>query len=139
MAKDRKSAGKRPKPAGKNKIPRKAPKKDPKKPLGKAASKAVKVVRGPAGAPGEPGPKGEPGAIGQRGPAGAQGPMGPMGPQGPQGMRGEPGPRGEPGIGVRYTGPVREAECHLLVTPDGSLRYVMNGKTFIVQLTPVAL
>ncbi len=94
--------------------------------------------RGPAGPAGERGPRGE---------TGATGPQGPVGPQGPQGARGEPGARGEqgpagragePGVGIRYDGgPERAAECHLLVAADGTLRYVMNGKAYAVQLTPV--
>ena|SRR5271157_1273366 len=98
------------------------------------------------------GDKGDRGAVGERGPkgeAGATGPQGPVGPQGPQGARGEQGPRGEPGpagpagprsepgIGIRYEGAERESDCHLVVAADGTLRYVMNGKAYQVQLTPI--
>jgi len=103
----------------------------------------------PSGPKGEKGDRGAPGDRGPKGETGATGPQGPVGPQGPQGARGEQGPRGEPGpagpagprsepgIGVRYEGAERESDCHLLVAVDGTLRYVMNGKTYLVQLTPV--
>ena len=103
-----------------------------------SGQKGDKGERGPAGLAGERGPKGE---------AGATGPQGPVGPQGPQGARGEAGPRGEPGpvgsrgeagIGLRYEGSGnRESVCYLLIAADGTLRYVMNGKTYAVQMAPV--
>jgi hypothetical protein len=94
--------------------------------------------KGDRGAAGERGPKGETGATGPQGPVGPQGPQGARGESGPRGEPGPAGPRGEPGIGVRYEGTgARETGCHLLVAADGTLRYVMNGKTYLVQLAPV--
>ena len=87
---------------------------------------------------GERGPKGEPGATGPQGPVGPQGPQGARGDPGPRGEQGAAGPRGEPGVGIRYEGSGnRETACHLLIAADGTLRYVMNGKTYMVQLTPI--
>jgi hypothetical protein len=101
-----------------------------------AGPKGDKGERGPVG---ERGPKGEPGATGPQGPVG---PQGPQGARGEQGQRGEPGPAGstgEPGIGIRYEGSgSRESVCYLVVGADGTLRYVMNGKPYTVQLTPIA-
>ena len=100
----------------------------------------LKGDKGDRGAAGERGPKGENGSTGPQGPVGPQGPQGARGEQGP---RGEPGPagtggpRGEPGIGIRFEGEGREPVGHLLVAADGTLRYVVNGKTYLVQLTPV--
>lgn len=99
----------------------------------------------PQGEKGERGPVGPAGERGQRGEPGATGLQGPVGPQGPQGARGEPGPRGEQGLpgvrgdtggGVRYEGGDRDSQCYLQVGADGTLRYVMNGKVYTVQLTP---
>jgi hypothetical protein len=104
--------------------------------LGIAAGQ--KGERGPAGAAGERGPKGEPGATGPQGPVGPQGPQGARGEPGPRGEQGPAGMRGEAGVGVRYEGSAnRESVCYLLIASDGTLRYVMNGKTYNVQLTPL--
>ena len=104
-----------------------------------AGQKGDKGERGPAGAPGDRGPKGEPGSTGPQGPVGPQGPQGARGEAGPRGEAGATGPRGEPGIGMRYEGSGnRESVCYLLVAADGTLRYVMNGKTYTVQITPLA-
>jgi hypothetical protein len=110
-----------------------------------AGQKGDKGERGPAGPAGERGAKGETGATGPQGPVGPQGPQGARGEAGPRGepgARGEPGPagaHGEPGIGIRYEGGAnREPVCYLQVAPDGTLRYVMNGKAYTVQLTPIA-
>ena len=96
-----------------------------------------KGERGPAGPPGERGPKGD---------VGPQGPQGPVGPQGPQGSRGEPGARGEAGgkgdkgelgPGVRYaSGPQEASSTYLFVDSDGSLKFVRQGKAYLVQLVP---
>ncbi len=97
-----------------------APRRKPAK-AKKAARPVVKAVpgpRGPAGAPGERGPKGEQGL---------------MGPQGPRGDRGE---RGEPGPGIRYEGGGSPGSSYLVVGADGSLKFVRQGTTFIVQLVP---
>ena len=95
--------------------------------------------RGQAGAPGERGPKGEPGSAGQQGPVGPQGPQGSRGDPGLRAEQGLPGPRGEPGTGIRHAqGAVTAASHYLLVEADGTLRYVMNGKTYMVPLVPVA-
>ncbi len=100
--------------------------------------------KGERGERGAPGPQGEKGAKGEQG---QTGPQGPVGPQGPQGARGEPGPRGEQGpagqrgdagIGVRYANGSMEASTYLVVEADGALRFVMNGKSYTVQLTPPA-
>ena len=100
--------------------------------------KGDKGERGPAGLGGERGPKGEPGATGPQGPVGPQGPQGARGEPGARGEQGPAGGRGELGIGVRYEGSGnRESVCYLLIAADGTLRYVMNGKTYTVQLTPV--
>ena len=106
------------------------------------------IPRGEKGSPGERGPSGAAGERGPKGEAGPAGPQGPVGPQGPQGSRGDPGargeqgpagPRGEPGPGIRHAqGAVTAASHYLLVEADGSLRYVMNGKSYAVQLTPLA-
>ena len=103
-----------------------------------SGQKGDKGERGPAGLAGERGPKGEPGATGPQGPVGPQGPQGARGDPGPRGEQGPAGPRGEPGVGIRYEGSAnRETECHLLIAADGTLRYVMSGKTYMVQLTPI--
>jgi hypothetical protein len=109
-----------------------------------AGQKGDKGERGPAGPPGERGLRGETGPAGPQGPVGPQGPQGARsepGPRGEAGSRGEPGAagaRGETGIGVRYEGGARENVCYLVVSPEGTLRYVMNGKRYTVQLTPEA-
>jgi hypothetical protein len=99
--------------------------------------RGLKGERGPAGPDGRKGDKGEPGQTG---------PQGPVGPQGPQGSRGEPGPRGEQGptgqkgsagIGVRYAVSSMEASAYFLAEADGTLRWVVNGKSYTVQLTPL--
>jgi hypothetical protein len=106
-----------------------------------AGMKGDKGERGPAGPAGERGQKGEPGATGPQGPVGPQGPQGARGETGSRGEQGPAGPaspKGETGIGLRYEGTgSREALCYLLVAADGTLRYVMNGKTYQVQLTPM--
>ncbi|MGA2642902.1 MAG: hypothetical protein ABSG21_18580 [Spirochaetia bacterium] len=103
-----------------------------------SGQKGDKGERGPAGLNGERGLKGETGATGPQGPVGPQGPQGARGEAGPRGEQGPAGARGETGIGVRYEGSgSRESLCYLLIAADGSLRYVMNGKTYTVQLTPV--
>ncbi len=105
----------------------------------------------PKGEKGEPGPTG---MQGERGPKGESGPQGPVGPQGPQGARGEPGQKGEPGakgergekgekgdpgIGIRYGGkPGIEKTAFLMVDNDGTLKYVKDGKSYILQLSPEA-
>jgi hypothetical protein len=95
--------------------------------------------RGTAGAPGERGPKGETGAAGPQGPVGPQGPQGSRGDPGPRGEQGPAGVKGEPGAGIRHAqGAVTATNHYLLVEADGTLRYVSNGRTFTVQLTPVA-
>ena len=106
------------------------------------------IPSGLKGDKGERGPAGLPGGSRTQGRARFNRPAGPVGPQGPQGARGEPGPRGEAGpagprgetgIGVRYEGSGnRESVCYLLVAADGTLRYVMNEKTYTVQIAPVA-
>jgi hypothetical protein len=107
----------------------------------------IEVPRGPKGDRGERGPSGPEGEKGGRGEHGQTGPQGPVGPQGPQGARGEPGPRGEQGptgqkgdagIGIRYAVGSMEASTYLLVEADGTLRCVVNGKSYAVQLTPPA-
>ena len=154
------------KPAGKKKDTEKSPKeKKGKKPLfagvaaealapGEAPTARIDeatrtlVLGIPSGLKGDKGDRGAAGERGPKGEIGPTGPQGPVGPQGPQGARGEQGPRGEPGpagpdgprsepgIGVRYEVTGRESDCHLLVAADGALRYVMNGKTYQVQLIP---
>lgn len=103
------------------------------------------VPRGPEGPKGEQGPTGPGGERGPKGDLGAQGPQGPVGPQGPQGgagPRGEVGPRGErgqAGVGIRYAdGGAAEAAPYLLIEKDGSLAYVANGVTYLVQLAPAS-
>ena len=51
-------------------------------------------------------------------------------------MRGEAGPRGEPGIGIRYEG-ASAGSSYLQISSDGSLKFVNQGRTFVVQLVPV--
>jgi hypothetical protein len=166
MPKDKKKKDGGMKPAGKKKDMGKSPKEKKGKKTFFAALTAEPLAPGGAptarfdepsgtlvlGLPsGLKGDKGDRGAAGDRGPkgeTGSTGPQGPVGPQGPQGARGEQGPRGEPGpggpagprsepgIGIRYEGAGHESDCHLLVAADGTLRYVMNGKTYLVQLTP---
>jgi hypothetical protein len=94
--------------------------------------------RGQAGAAGERGPKGEAGPAGQQGPVGPQGPQGSRGDPGARGEQGPVGPRGEPGAGIRHAQGVSAVSHYLQVEADGTLRYVMNGKSFTVQLAPVA-
>jgi len=94
--------------------------------------------KGATGAQGEKGPKGDPGQTGPQGPVGPQGPQGARGEPGPRGEQGPAGQRGEPGIGVRYAAGSMEASTYLLVEADGTLRYVVNGKSHTVQLTPPA-
>jgi hypothetical protein len=107
----------------------------------------LQIPRGPRGERGERGATGPQGEKGAKGEPGQTGPLGPVGPQGPQGARGEPGPRGEQGVaghkgdtgaGVRYAAGSMEASAYLLVEADGTLRYVLNGKSYTVQLTPPA-
>ncbi len=94
--------------------------------------------KGERGLAGERGPKGETGATGPQGPVGPQGPQGARGEAGPRGESGQVGGRGEQGIGLRYEGSGnRESVCYLLIAADGTLRYVMNGKTYAVQMAPV--
>jgi hypothetical protein len=103
-----------------------------------SGQKGDKGDRGPAGAAGERGPKGETGSTGPQGPVGPQGPQGARGEAGPRSEPGPAGVRGEPGIGLRYEeSGNRESVCYLLIATDGTLRYVMNGKTYMVQLTPI--
>ncbi len=99
----------------------------------------------PRGENGERGPAGAPGERGVKGDAGAQGPVGPQGPQGMRGeagARGEPGvkgEKGEPGIGVHYAkGPAEGSSTYFFVDSDGSLKFVRQGATFIVQLVPAS-
>ena len=104
-----------------------------------AGQKGDKGELGPAGAGGDRGPKGEPGTTGPQGPVGPQGPQGARGESGPRGDPGPAGTHGEPGVGIRYEGSGnRESVCYLLVAADGTLRYVMNGKTYTVQIAQVA-
>jgi hypothetical protein len=166
MPKDKKKAGAGSKTAGKEKGPGKPPKEKKAKKVALTNVTAEALAPGAAptarldqtsgtlvlGLPAGPkGDKGERGPVGERGPKGepgATGPQGPVGPQGPQGARGESGQRGEPGPagahgdlgpGIRYEGSGnRESVCYLLIGADGTLRYVMNGKTYTVQLTPIA-
>jgi hypothetical protein len=87
------------------------------------------------------GQKGERGEHGAPGPQGEKGAKGEPGQTGPQGARGEPGPsghKGDGGIGVRYAVGSMEASAYLQVEADGTLHYVLNGKSYTVQLTPPA-
>jgi hypothetical protein len=102
-----------------------------------SGQKGDKGERGPSGTAGERGTKGEPGATGPQGPVGPQGPQGARGEQGPRGEAGTAGSHGEPGVGIAYEGGTRLTDCRLVIAADGSLRYVMNGRTFAVQLTPI--
>jgi hypothetical protein len=100
---------------------------------------ALGLPQGAQGVQGERGPKGEAGPAGPQGPVGPQGPQGSRGDAGARGEQGPSGVRGEPGTGVRYAqGAATPANCHLLVEADGTLRYVMNGKIYTVQLTLAA-
>ncbi len=99
----------------------------PKKAAKKAARPAAKPLQAVRGERGPAGPQGE------RGPQGPQGERGPQGPPGQPGMRGE---RGEPGIGVRYEGGASPSGSYLAIGADGSLKFVRQGTTFIVQLVP---
>lgn len=161
MPKDKGKKGKKEKAEAKAEANAAAPKKEKKLPKGAIASVAAETVEpgqpayaklDPAsgalslGLPrGERGERGPAGPQGERGPKGEQGPQGPVGPQGPQGARGEPGLRGErgekgeAGIGIRYAaGPGGETSIYLFVDSDGTLKFVKQGATFIVQLVPAA-
>ena len=101
---------------------------------------AIALPRGEKGDRGEKGPVGDRGSAGEQGRAGPQGPVGPQGPQGADGepgQRGERGERGPAGAGVRYV-PGAQDTCWLEVAADGTLQYVKNGTTFVVQLAPLS-
>ena len=115
----------------KGKVVRKAAGK--KKPA-KVKKASVKKAKG-APIAGKRGPKGETGFTGPQGPMGAQGARGEPGPRGEQGLT---GPKGDTGTGIRHAqGTATSGSHYLLVEGNGTLRYVMNGKTFTVQLTPM--
>jgi hypothetical protein len=106
----------------------------------------VLTVAFPRGEKGERGERGPVGPAGERGPTGEQGHagmQGPVGPQGPQGAHGEPGQRGEKGErgpvgpGVRYTPGTHQDSFWLQIAADGTLQYVKNGTTFVVQLAAI--
>ncbi len=114
---------------------------------GQLDTSGVLSLKIPRGFTGDRGPLGPEGKKGDKGEPGQTGPQGPVGPQGPQGAKGEPGPRGEhgpaapkgdAGIGVRYVVGSLEASAYLLVEADGTLHYVVNGKSYAVQVTPPA-
>jgi hypothetical protein len=119
---------------------------DPEGPAsGRVDASGMLYLNLPRGGKGDRGPVGPEGKKGDKGEAGPTGPQGPVGPQGPQGARGEHGPRGEQGppgqtgnagIGIRYGVASMEASTYLLVEADGKLSFVMNGKSYSVQLTP---
>ena len=121
---------------------------DPEGPAsGRVDASGMFYLEVPRGGKGDRGPAGPEGKKGDRGEAGPTGPQGPVGPQGPQGARGEHGPRGEQGlpgqtgnagIGIRYAVVSMEASTYLLVGADGKLSFVLNGKSYSVQLTPPA-
>jgi hypothetical protein len=94
--------------------------------------------RGVLGAQGEKGTKGDTGQTGPQGPVGLQGLQGVRGEPGPRGEQGPAGPRGEAAVGIRYASGSMAASAYLLVEADGTLRYVLNGKSYTVQVTPLA-
>ena len=110
-------ARKKTRPAPKKKV---AKAKKSARPAAKPA-RAVPGPRGPAGPPGDRGPQGAPGMRGE------------------PGSRGEPGPRGErgdSGIGIRYESGAMPSASYLVVGSDGTLKFVRQGTTFLVQLVP---
>jgi hypothetical protein len=135
MAKDKKKGKVAVKAAGKKK-PAKA-KKDGVKKATVAPVAGKRGPRGEAGSAGPRGPVGPQGLQGSQGPQGLRGDPGPRGEQGIAGFRGDAGPRGEPGTGIRHAqSALTTASHYLLVEADGTLRYMMNGKRYTVQLTP---